>query len=120
MKLEYTKCGDYYLPNIAIPEECKETKGKHFGKYGLLRLNYLKEHKQVLYQELLLDNKLHEHLVKIDEEANMKVKNLIKELAKQESVNEELKANNQLEWVAKMNNIKNKAEEIVYNEYVYI
>ncbi len=118
MKLEYTKCGDYYLPNIAIPEECKETKGKHLGKYGLLRLNYLKEHKQVLYQELLLDNKLHEHLVKIDEEANMKVKNLIKELAKQESVNEELKANNQLEWVQRMNNIKNRAEEIVFNELI--
>lgn len=67
---------------------------EHFGKYGLLRLNYLKEHKQILYQELLLDNKLHEHLVKIDEEANMNVKNLIKELAEQESVNEELKANN--------------------------
>ena len=71
-----------------------------------------------MYQELLLDNKLHEHLVKIDEDANMKVKNLIKELAEQESVNEELKANNQLEWVQRMNNIKNRAEEIVFNELI--
>lgn len=101
MKLEYTKCGDYYLPNIALSEESKETKGKHFGKYGLLRLNYLKEHKQILYQELLLDNKLHEHIVRIDEEANRRVDNLIKELAEQENVTEELKANNQLEWVRK-------------------
>lgn len=62
---------------------------------------------------------IHEHLVKIDEEANMNVKNLIKELAEQESVNEELKTNNQLEWVQRMNNIKNRAEEIVFNELIY-
>lgn len=118
MKLEYTRCGDYYLPNIVMPQESEETKGKHFGKYGLLRLNYLKEQKQVLYQELLLDNKLHEHLVKIDEDVNTKLKKLIKELAEQESVNEELKTNNQLEWVQRMNSIKNRAEEIVFNELI--
>ena len=118
MKLEYTKYGDYYLPNITIPEESNETKGKHFGKYGLLRLNYLKEHKQVLYQELLLNNKLHEHLVITDEKSNKKVNTLIKQFAEQENVNEELKANNQLEWVQKMNNIKNRAEEIVLNKFM--
>lgn len=101
MKLEYRKCGDYYLPNIAMSKESKETKGKHFGKYGLLRLNYLKNYKRNLYKELLLDNKLHDHLVKIDEETNRRVDNLIKELAEQENVTEELKANNQLEWVRK-------------------
>ena len=120
MKLEYTKYGDYYLPNIAVPEESKETKGKHFGKYGLLRLNFLKEHKQVLYQELLLNNKLHEHLLIIDEESNKKVNTLIKQFAEQENVNEDLKANNQLEWVHRMNNIKNRAEEIVFNELIYL
>ena len=120
MKLEYTKYGDYYLPNITIPEESKETKGKHFGKYGLLRLTFLKEHKQVLYQELLLNNKLHEHLVIIDKESNKKVNTLIKQIAEQENVNEELKANNQLEWVQRMNNIKNRAEEIVFNELIYV
>ena len=117
MKLEYT---NYYLPNIAIPEESKETKGKHFGKYGLLRLNFLKEHKQVLYQELLLNNKLHEHLVITDEESNKKVNTLIKQFAEQENVNEDLKTNNQLEWVQRMNNIKNRAEEIVFNELIYM
>ena len=120
MNLEYRKCGDYYLPNIAIPEESKETKGKHFGKYGQLRLTFLKEHRQVLYQELLLTNKLHEHLVKTDEKANIKVKTLIKQLAEQENINEELKANNQLEWAQRMNNIKNRAEEIVFNELIYV
>lgn len=120
MELEYRKCGDYYLPNIVIPEESKETKGKHIGKYGLLRLNFLIEHKKVLYQELLLENKLHEHLVKTDEEANIKVNNLTKELAEQENVDENLKATNQLEWIQRMNNIKNRAEEIVFNELIYV
>lgn len=118
MKLEYTRCGDYYLPNIVMPQESEETKGKHFGKYGLLRLNYLKNYKRNLYKELLLYNKLHEHLVKIDEDVNTKLKKLIKELAEQESVNEELKTNNQLEWVQRMNSIKNRAEEIVFNELI--
>ena len=120
MELEYRKCGNYYLPNIAVSEESNETKGKHFGKYGLLRLTFLKENKLVLYQELLLNNKLHEHLVKTDEEANIKVNNLIKELAEQENVDENLKATNQLDWVRKMNNIKNRAEEIVFNELIYV
>ena len=86
MNLEYIKYGDYNLPNIVMPQESEETKGKHFGKYGLLRLNYLKNYKRNLYKELLLDNKLHEHLVKVDEETNRRVDNLIKELAEQEKL----------------------------------
>ena len=120
MKLEYTKYGDYYLPNIAMLEEGEETKGKNIGKYGRLRLNFLKEYKRVLYQDLLLNNKLHEHLVKTNEEAQTKVNDLINEFAKEENVDEKLKAENQLEWVQKMNNIKNRAEEIVCNEIIYV
>lgn len=120
MKLEYRKVGDYYLPNIVVPEENIETKGKDIGKYGRLRLNFLKENNKVLYQELLLNNKLHEHLVKTDEDANMKLKHLIDKLAEQENVNENLKATNQLEWVQRMNNIKNCAEEIIFNELIYV
>ena len=119
MKLEYTKYVDYYLPNIVMPEESKETKGKDIGKYGRLRLNFLKEHKRVWYQELLLNNKLHEYLVKTNGEAQTKVKALINELAKEENVDEKLKAENQLKWVQKMNNIKNRAEEFVCNELIY-
>lgn len=119
MKLEYTKYGNYYLPNIVMPEESKETKGKDIGQYGRLRLNFLKEHKRVLYQELLLNNKLHEYLVKTNGEAQTKVKALINELAKEENVDEKLKAENQLKWVQKMNNIKKRAEEIVCNELIY-
>ena len=119
MKLEYTKYGDYYLPDLVMLEESKETIGKEIGKYGRLRLNFLREHKRVLYQDLLLNNKLHEHLVKTNGEAQTKVNALINEFAKEENVDEKLKAENQLEWVQKMNNIKNCAEEIVYNELIY-
>ena len=119
MNLEYTKYGDYYLPNIAMLEESEETKGKNIGKYGRLRLNFLREHKRVLYQDLLLNNKLHEHLVKTNGKAQAKVNALINELAKEENVDEKLKDENQLEWVQKMNNIKNCAEEIVCNELIY-
>lgn len=119
MKLEYTKYGDYYLPDLVMLEESKETIGKEIGKYGRLRLNFLREHKRVLYQDLLLNNKLHEHLVKTNGEAQTKVNALINEFAKEENVDEKLKAENQLEWVQKMNNIKNSAEEIVCNELIY-
>lgn len=118
-KIAYTKVGDYYMPNIIMPQESAETKGKDIGKYGRLRLNFLKENDKVLYHELLLDNKLHEHLVKTNEETKMKINNLIKEIAEQENVDENLKATNQLEWVQRMNNIHNRAEEIVLNETIF-
>ena len=120
MKLEYTKYVDYYLPDLVMLEESKETIGKEIGKYGRLRLNFLREHKRVLYQDLLLNNKLHEHLVKTNGESQIKVNALINEFVKEENVYEKLKAENQLEWVQKMNNIKNRAEEIVCNEIIYV
>lgn len=119
MKLEYRKVGDYYLPNIVVPEENIETKGKDIGKYGRLRLNYLKGNNRVLYQELLLDNRLHEHLVKINDTAKARITLLINSFAEEEKVDEILKANNQLEWFQRMNNIKNRAEEIVLKELIY-
>lgn len=118
-KITYTRVGDYNIPNIVMIQESEETKGKDIGRYGRLRLNYLKENDKILYQELLLDNKLHEHLVKTDEETKQKINDLVNKLAKQENVDENLKANNQLEWVQKMNNIRNRAEEIVLNETIY-
>ena len=120
MNLEYIKQGDYYVPNISIPKENSDTIYKDIGKYGRLRLTFLKENNKTLYQELLLDNKLHEHLVKINEETKSKINELINLLSKQENVNENLKENNQLEWVKRMNNIKNRAEEIALNEIIYV
>ena len=98
MKIEYTKVGDYYLPNLVAPSNMKNFE---IGKYGKLRLKYLKEHKKAEYTILLMDNKLQKHLMDVDVTATKRVSAIVKELAKKENVTEELKANNQLEWVRK-------------------
>lgn len=109
-RLTYHKEGDYLIPDLEAPENIKNFT---LGKYGRLRLNYLKQNKKVEYMILLTENKLQKHLMEIDKTAYQRLGFLIKQLAKKENVNEELKAKNQLEWVAKMNNIKNPVEEII-------
>lgn len=116
MELEYRKCGDYYIPNILAPSNIKNFR---LGKYGRLRLNYLKANKKVEYMILQMENKLQKHLMDVDITATKRVNALVKVLAKKENVTEELKANNQLEWVQRMNNIKNRAKEIVLKELIY-
>ena len=117
MELEYRKCGDYYIPNLVAPENMKNFK---IGKYGNLRLRYLKEHKKAEYTILLMDNKLQKHLMDIDKIANERFELLMKQYAEKENITEELKATNQMEWVCRMNNIKNRAEEIIFNELIYV
>jgi len=117
MKIEYTKVGDYYLPNLVAPENMKNFK---IGKYGKLRLNYLKENKRAEYTILLMDNKLQKHLMDIDKTANERFDLLMKQFAEKENITEELKATNQMEWVCRMNNIKNRTEEIILKELIYI
>ena len=92
----------------------------HIGKYGKLRLNYLKNFDIPFYTELLISGTLKQHLLDIDNDASNKVNLLIKNFAKAENVNELLKENHQMEWVQAMNNIKNRAEEIVLNEIIYV
>ena len=89
MKIEYTKVGDYYLPNLVAPENMKNFK---IGKYGNLRLNYLKENKRAEYTILLMDNKLQKHLMDIDKTANERFDLLMKQFAEKENITEELKA----------------------------
>ena len=89
------------------------------GKYGHLRNNYIKEHQRCLYTELMLKGTLTDHLIDIDKAATARVNNIINKLAKAENVNENLKSREQLAWVQAMNNIKNRAEEIVFNELIY-
>ena len=117
MKIEYTKVGNYYLPNLVAPENMKNFK---IGKYGKLRLNYLKENKRAEYTILLMDNKLQKHLMDIDKTANERFELLMKQFAEKENITEELKASNQMEWVRRMNNIKNRAEEIIFKELIYV
>ena len=93
---------------------------KNIGKYGRLRLNFIKEHKKGLYTELLINGTLKQYLLEIDENANKKVNLLIKQLAEVEHIDENLKEHQQIEWVQAMNNIKNRAEEIVFNEILYV
>lgn len=115
-EITYHKDGDYLVPDLYLPKQ----PSKSIGKYGRLRLNYLKEHKRGLYTELLINGTLKQHLVEIDESATGKVNQLIKQFTEVENVNENFKKHHQMEWVQAMNNIKNRAEEIVFNEIIYV
>lgn len=117
-KITYHREGDYLIPDLYIKNHTKSD--YHIGKYGHLRLNYLKEHKRGYYTELMLTGELLEHLAGIDEDANKRISYIVSKLAETEGVNEELKQSNQMEWVQSMNNIKNRAEEIVFNEILYV
>lgn len=116
MNISYTRLGDYELPNL----ELKDKERFNIGKYGLLKLEYLKKNKRGLYTELLMKDKLNEYLHDIDIILMEKEKRLIKELAKKEKITEELKSSNQMLWISKMNNIKNRVEEIILKEYIYV
>ena len=116
MNISYTKQGDYLLPNLILKEKVQF----NIGKYGLLRLQYIKRYKLGLYFDLLVNDTLNEYLHDIDVTVMEKVQKLIKKLAEKENINEKLKQNNQILWVSKMNNIKNIAEEIILKEYIYV
>ena len=116
-KITYTKVGDYYLPNLTLAES--KYKNYQLGKYGRMRLNYLKNYKKAEYIILFMDNKLYEHLYNIDMECQNQFEILMKQFAEKENITEELKATNQMEWVMQMNNIKNATEEIILQRYIY-
>ena len=113
MKITYTRVGDYYLPNLAAPESPK------VGRWGMLRFNYLRKHCESLYTIMLMENTLNLHLEEIDRQAQEMEQQLISHLAQQEGVTEQLKAENQMEWVARMNSIRNRVDEIVLNDLIY-
>lgn len=116
MNITYTKCGEYLLPNLILTEK----ENKLLNKYGLLRLEYLKSNKKALYQELLMKDKLNEHLFSVSIIAEDRINNIINSLIKSDaSIIEKLKSENQLLWIQKMNNCKNTAEEIVLKEIIY-
>ena len=116
MNISYTKQGDYLLPNLILKEKVQF----NIGKYGLLRLQYIKKYKLGLYFDLLVNDTLNKYLHNIDITVMEKVQILIKELAEKENISEKLKQDNQMLWVSKMNNIKNIAEEIILKEYIYV
>ena len=113
--LSYTLCGDYYLPDLVLNEE-----EPTYGKYGMLRKQFLKEHRPIQYQNLLLSGKLTAHLNQIDREATEQVEVLMKQMAEKQGINENIKRRDQMNWVRLMNNIKVSAEEIVVQEVIYM
>ena len=112
MNLTYEKCGDYLIPNI-IPNPKPEGE---LRKLGLMRKHYLKEYKSGIYQGMVLSGKLKEHLLMVQEQAESQFDALVEQMTEREGVTEQLKEENQLLWVQKMNNIRARAEEIVREE----
>ncbi len=113
--LHYTLVGDYYLPDLKLPEE-----NRPIGRYGRLHRKYLKEEHPARYSSLILTGKLWTYLADLNEQAEERLDLIIEQMKAAEGVTEELKARNQLEWVGWMNNIRNRAEEIINSEMIYI
>ena len=111
----YRQEGDYLIPNLLLPDETEY----QIGKYGRMRRSYLKEHRPILYANLLISGTLHRHIAEIDRTCNERMEIIVSDMAKQEGVTEALKADDQMEWVRRMNSIRNRAEEIVLTELVY-
>lgn len=115
MEITYTKHGDYYLPDLALLEEEPAT----YGRFGRMRLKYLKEHRRGTYTSLLTSGQLIQHLNEIDREANEMLNLLIRRMAHEQGITEQLKVADQMAWVGAMNNIRNAAEEVVVREAVF-
>ena len=113
--IAYTLVGDYYYPDIALPEEARYT----IGRFGRERLDYLKNYRKVAYLNLLTSGKLNSHLHEIDETSNDRIDLICKQMAELEGVTEKVKADNPLSWIQQMNNIRNRAIEIIRNELIY-
>jgi len=112
----YTLQGDYYLPYLVLPTE----KERSIGIWGRRHLRYIRQHNPVFYTNLLTSSKLNEYLVDIDKQSEDMFFRLVKELAEKEGVTEQLKLENQMEWVQRMNNIRNKVNEIINYEIIYV
>ena len=115
MEITYSKYGDYYLPNLAVSGE-----EPTYGRFGRMRLKYLKEHRRAAYINLKTSGQLTYYLNEIDREANEMLRLLIKQMAQAQGISEQLKEEDQMAWVGAMNNIRSAAEETVANELIYI
>ena len=111
----YMQVGDYYIPDL------KDEEPGHYpiGKYGRMRKRYLQEHRPILFSNLILSGKLYQHLAETDHACNERMELIVRQMKGREGVTEALKAVDQIEWIRRMNSIRNRAEEIVLNELVY-
>ena len=113
--IDYILVGDYYIPDLKLPEE-----NRPIGRYGRLHREYLKQEHPARYSSLILTGKLWTYLADLNEQAEERLDLIMEQMKAAEGVTEELKAQNQLEWVGRMNNIRSRAEEIIKNELIYI
>ncbi len=113
--IHYTLHGDYYFPDLELPEASRQT----IGRYGRMRKNYLEEHRPILYERLILSGKLYGYQAEIDACCSDRIDRIIHQMADAEGINEEMKARDQMDWVSRMNSIRSRAEEIVLQEIIY-
>ena len=112
--IEYVLAGDYYIPDLKLPNE-----ERTIGKYGRMHRDYLKEHKPMRFNDLVLEGQLWTYLADLNEQAQSRLQLIIRQMQEAESVTEELKAKDQMAWVRAMNSIQNRAEEIILRELIY-
>ena len=113
-ELTYIRCGDYYIPDIRLPEE-----NRPIGRLGRMHRDYIKEHNPIRFNDLCLSGELWTYLVDLNEQAQNRLERIIEQMKVAEGVTEDMKAANQMAWVGAMNSIRNRAEEIVKNELIY-
>ena len=113
-ELGYLQTGDYFIPDLKLPQE-----NRSIGKYGRMHRDYLQEHNPIRFDDLVLEGKLWTYLADLNEQAQNRLQMIIRQMQEEESVNDELKENNQMAWIQAMNSIHNRAEEIVLHELVY-
>ena len=113
-ELEFLQVGDYFIPNLKLPKE-----DRSIGKYGRIHRDYLQKHNPIKFNDLVLEGRLWTYLADLNEQAQNRMQLIIRQMQEAESVNDELKENNQMAWVQAMNSIHNRAEEIVLHELVY-
>ncbi|MBQ8333635.1 MAG: TnpV protein [Clostridia bacterium] len=114
-ELTYTKVGDYSLPNLTL----QNPESQPLGRYGRMRRDYLKNHRPILYNRLILSEKLFSHLTEIEETANRRMEQMMDELTKANGLTEQMKSENPMLWVQTMNNLKSQAEETILTELIY-
>ena len=114
MNIHYIRSGDYYIPDLTLPEETRP-----IGKWGRMHREYLREHKPIQYNCLLLSGKLWTYLADLNEQAQDRLERIIEQMKTAEGITEDLKANDPMAWVGAMNNIRNRAEEIILQKLIY-
>ena len=114
MEMQYIRVGDYFIPDLELPQESRP-----IGRWGRMRREYLKEHKPIQYNCLLLSGKLWTYLADLNEQAQDRLERIIEQMKTDEGISEALKASDPMAWVGAMNNIRNRAEEIILQELIY-